>query len=381
MRPLVVPRARLSNKTARAALSARSSSGGAPLAPDSVLDVTMQVQDVFGLFSASPIAFDESADFCPRCPIPRRQVGRLDTLDIRIYRELVHGKPQYPLETDVRKSYRAIAAKLRIDEDTVRNRVARMQRSGILAGWYVLPNPSLMGLSICQLWMELPSAQSKREAIEKLKLIPSIQAIHDCYGDVLWVYVMGEGDSALQRQVDLIRGIVAARDVVTGEMDWPPCSLRLTTRDWRIVQSLRRNPRSSYTAVSKDLGFSPRTVRRRLERMITAGALFLIPLFRPRRLRGNVLTNLAVFCDAGVTKVTISKVVSRVEEFLLGVEAYEKSASFHLLLDNISEIEEILGWARSLEGVTHARLDILLDRIELVDHLDAQLERALAALS
>jgi DNA-binding Lrp family transcriptional regulator len=47
----------------------------------------------------------------------------------------VHDRPQDPLGSELKKSYREIADKLGVDEDTVRNRVARLE-STILTGWY-----------------------------------------------------------------------------------------------------------------------------------------------------------------------------------------------------------------------------------------------------
>jgi len=44
----------------------------------------------------------------------------LDALDVRMFREFVQDRGTYPLQSDIRQSFRTVAEKLEIDDSTVR---------------------------------------------------------------------------------------------------------------------------------------------------------------------------------------------------------------------------------------------------------------------
>lgn len=103
-------------------------------------------------------------------------------LDVKIFRELATDKEAYSLQFDIRKSYANISMKLGVDEDTVRNRIDKFQQTGFLRGWTVLVNPNLIGLSIAQIFLDIPHELSKPDLIEKLKKIDGVLSIIDCFG-------------------------------------------------------------------------------------------------------------------------------------------------------------------------------------------------------
>jgi len=75
----------------------------------------------------------------------------MDSLDVRIIHEMVESKATSPVDSNVRKSLSSIARKLRVDENTVKNRIENLKRSGFLRGWWVGINPNLVGQDMTQI--------------------------------------------------------------------------------------------------------------------------------------------------------------------------------------------------------------------------------------
>ena len=108
--------------------------------------------------------------------------GGLDKLDISVLREFMQDMTNFPRQSDIRKSFRKIAKSLQTDEDTVRNRIEGLHRTGFLRGWQVGINPGLLGQKTVTLVLDVPSPASKDDVLRKLRLIPGILTIIEYMG-------------------------------------------------------------------------------------------------------------------------------------------------------------------------------------------------------
>jgi DNA-binding Lrp family transcriptional regulator len=307
----------------------------------------------------------------------------MDALDVRVYRELFHGKTGPPLDSDVRKSYRSVARRLKVDEVTIRNRIKRLQRSGFLKGWQLFVNPSLLGLRLTQLWLDVRPPAAKDDVIRRLKLQPSAVAISDCYGSSLTVIMTHENETLARKEVGLIARMSNADDFVSANIPFPKCTIGLTLTDWRIIKAIRADPRQSYPVISREVEVSEKTARRRLERMVEAKAVFVIPSLNPRALDGAIVADLVVLYADPASKIDVdSRIVSRLDEFLIRAELGDpEHGFFNLIIRNISKADEILGWVRELPGVGRAFVELVQDRIELYDSFSGPIDRKVAEAS
>jgi DNA-binding Lrp family transcriptional regulator len=88
------------------------------------------------------------------------RMQQLDDLDVRIFREFNNpGSPQWNL----RESFTAIARRLGVDEETVRLRVGRLRKRGVVPAWRVAVNPRLLGYEETGLDLEVEDASTKPE--------------------------------------------------------------------------------------------------------------------------------------------------------------------------------------------------------------------------
>src|SRR5438128_4472345 len=95
---------------------------------------------------------------------------------------------------NTKKSYIEIAAKLGVDEETVRNRVKHLRDVGFLLGYRVVPNPTLLGRVFASLRIEFRDRESKQAAIPRLAQMDGVINIGSAYDTSVLVMVLYEQD-------------------------------------------------------------------------------------------------------------------------------------------------------------------------------------------
>lgn len=222
----------------------------------------------------------------------------------------------------------------------------------------------------------------KEDVIRKLKLIQSVWLIHSYLGNSLRIHMFFEDDHSLKKQIELISRISNSEKVLSAEIHFPRCYIALKRADWDIIRSIHLDPIKSCNAVSNETGLSNKTVKRRLERMLTEKALYVVPSLELKSLRGAILAELLIFYSNSESRKEVNeKLVPRLEECFMSTQLGDPEHSlFVLLINSISQVKEILDWVKQQKGVTAAYLDLVEDRVELCDFIDERLEKKLLRL-
>jgi len=284
--------------------------------------------------------------------------------------------------SDIRKSFRAIAKKLNVEEVTVRRRVQKMQKTGFLQYWTVMVNPSLLGLKVAQLSFEALPATSKSDLIEQLKLLPGSLVVVDWFGRSLFFSFFYLDDGSLQRQIELVRRMSNATNLVSSPIPTPECRMKLKETDWNILRILQRDARKSFSEVATKLGVSTRTVKRRLDRMIDERAVFILPSMNPNALEGVTQADLLVVYRDSKSKAGLDQRFTTLwDDYVARAETGNPESSFfNLFVKNISQAQEVLNWTREQPGVKNARLDLVQNRYELYDALSKEVDMKIQRL-
>ena len=308
---------------------------------------------------------------------------KVDSLDVRVCRELFRDRAGPLLRSDFRRSYRSMARKLQVDEVTVRNRIKRFQQSGFLKGWQLIVNPRLLGVRLAQLWFDVRPPSAKDELVRKLSLIHGVLAISDSYGSSLALVIMFESELAAKKEFELIARMSNAQNLARANIPFPVCTIELTHTDWRIIKAIQTNPRQSYSIISREVGTSQKTVKRRLRRMIQEKALFVIPSWNPRALDGAIIADLVVFYANPGSKTDLdNRIVSRFDALLVSTRLSDiEHGFFNLLIRNISEAKEILVWVNEQPGVGKAFIELVQDRIEVYESFNERVDKKLTEAS
>src|SRR3989442_9631073 len=95
---------------------------------------------------------------------------------------------------NIKKSYIEIAAKLGVDEETVRNRVKHLKDTGFLIGYRLVPNPALLGRTFASLRIEFQDRESKQVAIPHLAKAEGDTNIANTYVNCVLVTLLANHD-------------------------------------------------------------------------------------------------------------------------------------------------------------------------------------------
>ncbi len=309
-----------------------------------------------------------------------------DTLDVRILRLLLQGQVPSPLSPDFRQSLAAIAKKVRVDEDTIRHRLRKMEASGFIEGWRLLVNPTVWGGGQISVLFDVDPESSKRELVEKLRLVPGIIFVTAFY-DSMGAFLEYVDEIVVPREIELIRQLSGATDVFVAKTAFPECNAVLTARDWSLLRALRENPRKSYGELALEVGLCARTVRSRVSRLLAQSIAFAWPALNMRAARGGVLIHLIVWYP-GERKAEIDRTLTaELEPYLwhtMHMLPYRHGdlwpCGYDLFVPNMSIAREVLGSVKRVPGVEQARVLVHEDIFNFFDAVDEEFDRMLSRM-
>jgi DNA-binding Lrp family transcriptional regulator len=283
------------------------------------------------------------------------------------------GTPQ-SMQWNVRESYASIAKRVGVDEETVRRRIKRQEKLGAIQGWRTVIHPNLIGCVDAYVDLEVSNAERKEEIFSQLKLLDGVIAITNFDGRGLFVMFYTEPGEALSRKIQLICSICGARDFTELNSYLPPCNLKLSGTDWKIIWAMKDDPRKNLSEIAKEARVTTRTVNRRLTLLTERRAFFLMGLPNFRQLVGTT-GNFLIFCSDREKRSSAAKsIISRFKN--IAFAAITQSVLMcNIFFQNLSEAEEAYEWIKRLEGVEKARMRIMKELIFVCDWLDNQIKK------
>jgi DNA-binding Lrp family transcriptional regulator len=268
------------------------------------------------------------------------------------------------LQRDVRRSFRLLAKKLGVAEDTVRKRVQRYRDEGLFRGWNVGLNPAALGFRTSYLFFELDSAAAKDRVIGRLRELPRVLWVDEYLGDFAGALTAYRNEAELRETTERASGPRVVSRCSRVDTEFPATEMRLLEVDRRIVAAIREDPRRPFADIARAIGRSPRTVRRRLRRMIDAHALFALPDVDLERLRGGAVVTLGVSVLTPGDRTAIeARVLSRFGQYHLFTPPRGRTyAAYTFLLPNLALVEAIRSWVSGLPGVDRVSVRPLVRR-------------------
>ncbi len=304
----------------------------------------------------------------------------MDRLDVSILREMFHYQDAFPL-MGTSDPLRAIAKKVGVDKDTVRSRIKRFQESGFLQGWAAYPNPSLLGVKLTTLQFDAPTPASRDDLIRKIRLLQGVITIVVHYGGSIAIILWYETEQSLRKITELISRISNTENLIRYDIPVPECTVTLSKSDWKIMNGLQQNPSRPYKQISRELGISSRTVKRRLSRLVEGRAVIVLPRINQRAIDGTVVDLLVFYTNPERRTEVDQKIISRFDDYLLRAELVDKNHGlFNLIITNVATAHEISSWMKEQPGVSSYRVDLVQDRIEQYGVLAELMEKKLAQI-
>lgn len=292
----------------------------------------------------------------------------MDEFDVRIFRALLTNTLSAPFSTNLKPSLREVARKLQIDDVTVRNRFKRFQEKGFLSGWKVFPNPNLFGYRMMNILVDIPSKSPKEDMIRKLKLVHGIFVILDYHGDSLGIVLFYESDQSLSRTVKLISRITNAENITQFRAFFrSEQTNRLTDTDWAIMRNIETDALKSHVQIAKELGFTARTVKNRLQRLESQHALVIPPVLDIAsidRMIGLVLYY--SYTRQEMKNEVDQAILSHFDGSYLWARLTDPERAYLILVaPTMASVKAYLEWTKQQQGVASARAEIVTESINL----------------
>jgi len=279
---------------------------------------------------------------------------------------------------DIRESYGSIAAKIGVDEETVRRRVNRARDSGFLKGWQVVLNPHVIGRESAGAHLTVDDENRKDSVISEIEKLDGVVIMINFHGRSLRVIFYHKGEEDLADKTQLLSSICQSDQAIVWGGGFPSSSLKLKRTDWEIVRALRKGPRGSPSEIADDVGVSTRTVKRRITGLTRGLAFYLLPMLDYDKYPG-VAVDFLVFCPDPQKKYQLDKLVpAKTDRIVFSFVDAKGFSIYAILCLNISEAENIHDWLRGLDGVEKVRMDTMRNNSVVRGWLDEEIEKQLA---
>lgn len=270
---------------------------------------------------------------------------------------------------NTKRSYTAIAAKLGVDEETVRNRVKHLRDIGFLLGYRLIPNPMLLGRSFTSLRIEFPSRDSKEAAIPRLAQMDGVVNIGSTYDKSLLVTLLATPDQDFSKMT----GVEGEISPVPG-LGLRTTKFHMTRLDWEIVILLLRDAERKIDEIANELSVSTRTVKRRLNMMMSEAAIFTMPMVDLKKTEG-ISYQLRVQSEPGKKSEVEKSIVTKIGDVVFRASDSQNGSVFGFTGANVAEGNDILEWVKQQPGVRSATMTIAERVIQVFDWIEAEVHR------
>jgi len=285
----------------------------------------------------------------------------LDRLDSAILKVLLVNNGVPPGVKVLRKSFRSMAKELKVDQATVRARMKRFQANQVLKGWALGVSPGTRGQHVGQVWLGVKETE-KAGVTRALLSMSEVERVCSYFGPFLsFVFLFDGGADPKPITEHLLRKLRPRVDVLREGMI-PVPRLELKDTDASIVRSLESDPWKSYQRVAHEVRTSSRTVARRVAKMSEQGAIYMLPVVDLKALGGVIPAELVVEYSSSKSKGTANQQIARhIGHDLVFSDVSGPYGYFALLVENLSQLEQIAEWTKKVEGVRGARVGALQD--------------------
>jgi DNA-binding Lrp family transcriptional regulator len=265
-----------------------------------------------------------------------------------------------------------VAEELGIDGKTVKSRMEKWEKTGFIKYYQAVPNYNLLGIESSAFAFVFDDIVRKYEVLKKMELVDGVLSILNLLGNTFLLWLAYEDEKEMEKRLALlaeVTGCPKPPKIVDDTHD--PVKLTLSSLDWEIIRCLRYNALKPYSKIARDCGFTRKTVKLHLERMVDKSAFYIRAIFDASAVTGLVFYSLAVTLDPVERRNAIKKLdeIFRVNSFARFV-APKAGAFYSLWSTNAGAPEDSYVKARSVKGVVSAETSIFKEVLEFPEMLD-----------
>jgi len=218
------------------------------------------------------------------------KLNKLDNYDMKILGILT---------INCRKPVRQIGKKVGLSGVSVKSRINKMVRSGIIQNFTIKVEPPSLGFGV--IYVIVPS-DDEASIVKKLRLVGEPFFVVPCLGDITACAIVVEKD--LEQKTELVKNFISnARIVLTLDAKDSEFRANLTKTDFKILEQLLKNPKEKIDAIAKSTKLSTKTVTRTIEKFEANPAIQFTIIYDPKKLEKFVAFALLAMVQGNIKKI------------------------------------------------------------------------------
>ncbi|MBI4393275.1 MAG: Lrp/AsnC family transcriptional regulator [Euryarchaeota archaeon] len=301
----------------------------------------------------------------------------MDETDFRILQAMGFQPytPELPPADAVRPS--RLARRVGLGVKATKDRIARMESAGVIAGYSAYPNLRHFPLQWRSFHFRVPE-ERKAAFVKAIEPLDGVTGCFQFLGRDVCVDLFFQDDAERDRRLRALSGAAGSSPWEFYDNYRPPAKRPLSPLDWRIVKALRHDAKKPLSAVAKELRVTPRTVRNRFERMIADGSLWIVPNVDFSKIAGFVAFGLLVYLrpdPPNAAKAARSAIEPSLIHAWVPPSKELGSFVYFLRARTTGDVDSIAARVRALAGVERVELLIPAARTMSLSWLDEAIDR------
>jgi DNA-binding Lrp family transcriptional regulator len=255
-----------------------------------------------------------------------------------------------------RLSYRSIGLAIGLTTKSVKARVDKMVSSRIIDRFLTIINPSIFGFSGTYV-VALKKRKLNKDLLERISLVGVIGYRFEVLGGVmgLGIGIKEEDEEKIQKVLDSLRpaivGLIESRNYEVPDI--------LSNSDYAIIKELIRNPRIEVLDIGKATSISPKTIRKRMEKMTRNRVLEFSINVDPSAMKGQIVFFFSVIAEKEFYPRLLERILSELHDNIIlsfNLANQVNAIGLNLAVDDIFKIERIRARIESFDGVQEANV-------------------------
>jgi len=285
----------------------------------------------------------------------------LDSLDIKILGRLLN---------NCRESDRQIGKELGISGSSVRSRVQKMEKSGVIEKFTVKVDPPLLGLGVMYI---VVSGQNVRSILDQMKLVGNPFFVVPCIGGITVCGIVVKEN--LKEKIEIVKNLMKdIRILSIFEAESSYADSNLTKTDLEILEKLLENPRQKIEVISKKVNLSTKTITRCIEKLNENDSIQFTLVYDPTKINEFIPHAILAWIDNDLKKILKILEKKFSESFLQIPFIAKNQIVLFMYSKDIYSMDELVQKVRTTENIKSADLFIPKKMIFYNDWLKAAIK-------
>ena len=251
------------------------------------------------------------------------------------------------LTINCRTPDRQIGKKVGLSGVSVKSRISKMERAGVIQNFTMKVEPPSLGYGV--IYLIVPSS-NEAGIVKKLKLIGEPFFVVPCLGDIIACGIVVEKD--VEQKTELVKNLISnARIILTLDPKESEFRADLTKTDFKILDQLLKNPREKIDSMAKSTKLSTKTITRTIEKFEKNPAIQFTIIYDPRKLEKFVAFAVLAMVQSNIKKIK-KEIVSSFGDYFWQVPFTAKELLvLFMYSDNIYNADTMRHKIKEINGI------------------------------